>query len=86
MLWQILTGGDPVTDRRRYVRGGDRCPPAVADLLMQCLDRNPAARPTAGELLLLPASLATYLAAARVSVRHVERQAGMLIAFVQLAK
>ena len=52
VLWQILTGGDPVTDRRRYVRGGDRCPPAVADLLMQCLDRNPDARPTAGELLL----------------------------------
>jgi hypothetical protein len=67
VLWQILTGGDPVTDRRRYVRGGNRCPPAVADLLMQCLDRNPAARPSAGALLLFPYAMATCVSVAATS-------------------
>lgn len=76
VLWQILTGSDPVTDRRRYVRGGDRCPPAVADLLMQCLDRNPAARPSAGKRLCLLTARRLYKHAIKLPLRLADPAVG----------
>ncbi len=63
-------------------RDGSACPQAVADLIVQCLDRNPAARPTVPEIVAmlgqpesrLPLSLLPRPASrppAGVPVRHV---------------
>mmetsp|Transcript_14851 Transcript_14851/g.44863 ORF Transcript_14851/g.44863 Transcript_14851/m.44863 type:complete len:776 (+) Transcript_14851:409-2736(+) len=53
LLWQLATGGDPVRERRRTIKVPEQVPRAVSDLMWQCLDRNPDARPSAGELIAL---------------------------------
>jgi hypothetical protein len=49
VLWEIVTGEQPLRRIMRMVKVPDECPQPVADLIYRCHDRVPANRPTAKE-------------------------------------
>lgn len=53
ILWELCTGESPAGRRLRPLRVPDDCPPAVRDIVHQCLERDPAARPRAAEVAAL---------------------------------
>ncbi|KAL4447910.1 hypothetical protein ABPG75_005129 [Micractinium tetrahymenae] len=50
LLWEIVTGERPVRGALRMPRP-DECPADIADLILACGEPDPAARPTAAEVL-----------------------------------
>ncbi|GAB4820917.1 hypothetical protein N2152v2_007963 [Parachlorella kessleri] len=51
VLWEIVTGEQPVRGRLRDVRVPCECPSEVRDVILRCLEPNPADRPTAVQLI-----------------------------------
>lgn len=51
LMWEIITGERPVRGQLRMPFVTDECPQDACDLMMQCLSLDPAARPTAQQLM-----------------------------------
>ncbi|KAL6767054.1 hypothetical protein ACKKBG_A38395 [Auxenochlorella protothecoides x Auxenochlorella symbiontica] len=51
LLWEIVTGSVPIRNEMREVRVPEECPLDIAELIKACWRSDPAARPTASELL-----------------------------------
>jgi serine/threonine protein kinase len=51
LLWEIITGSRPVRGHMRSIQVPAECPRDAADLMTACCALDPAARPTARDLM-----------------------------------
>lgn len=53
VLWELCTGEKPVRGGMRSLSVPEDCPHHIADIIMACLDTDPANRPTVKEILVI---------------------------------
>ena len=58
LMWEVFTGEKPKRGTLRPVRVPDECPQAALDLMQRCGSLDPAARPSAQQVLQALATMA----------------------------